>query len=300
MRMYLAVLSLAVVGRGNLGLLALVCWFLLLVEMSDRQADLVWRVMLWASVGCALLALVQLPWIGRPPGPFGSPNYLGAFAAPLVFVAMGRMRTVVGVLPVGANLLAVALSQSRGAILAVGAGLVAVLWRRSRWLSGAIGAVAVAGAVILHRPDARLQVWQIGLHLGLARPLTGWGIDHPDAIGTMDGHLAILSHFWSVPLDWFVATGAIGLAAGVWVAGEAWVRMNHRPALIAWTVCGLSLSGAWPTWIVLFTLLADLVRRDVAHRVPVVDPHHPFLDGGVRSLRAKGGHGGGNVAVDRP
>ena len=289
MRMYLAVLSLAVVGRGNLGLLALVCWFLLLVEVSDRQADLVWRVILWASIGCALLALVQLPWIGRPPGPFGSPNYLGAFAAVMFHVAWQRRHRVIA----GANLAAVALSQSRGAILAVGAGLVAVLWRRSRWLSGAIGAVAVAGAVILHRPDARLQVWQIGLHLGLARPLTGWGIDHPDAIGTMDGHLAILSHFWSVPLDWFVATGLLGCAAGFWLLVEIGRQAapERRATFIAWMTAGLFLSGSWPTWIVLFALLADLVRRDVAHRVPVVDPHHPFLDGGVRSLRAEGGHG---------
>src|SRR5678816_4776156 len=96
MRLTLAVLCLAATagisclagqGHGYSGTLILVAWFLLLSDATERQVDMVWRVLLWASVLFAALAAVQLPWVERPSGPFGSPNYLGAFAPCIVFVA---------------------------------------------------------------------------------------------------------------------------------------------------------------------------------------------------------------------
>src|SRR5678816_2628084 len=223
MRLTLAVLCLAVTagisclagqGHGYSGTLILVAWFMLLSDATERQVDMVWRVLLWASILFAALAAVQLPWVERPTGPFGSPNYPGAFASVMVFVAWraaanpatDRKNVLLSTAPplvaVGANLLAVALTQSRGAILAVGAGAVALLWRQRPVLSGTIGLGALLGAVLLHRPEARLSVWELGLAAGLQRPLTGWGISGINHIASIDGRLMLVDHFYSVPLDW--------------------------------------------------------------------------------------------------
>lgn len=302
MRIYLAVLSLVLVagisalgsaGTGYAGLLALVVWFMALAALSERQADRVWHGILWASVGCAALAAVQLPWTARPTGPFGSPNYLGAFAAVMLFVALGR-GGVAGHAALGANALAVVLSQSRGAVLAVGAGFAVALWRRSRLLSGAMLALGALGAALLQRPESRIQIWEIGLAAALQRPLTGWGLGGTEIVTIAEGRLIPLAHFWSVPLDWFVATGALGLAAGIGMIACAWAKAGHedRATIAAWMTAGLFLSASWPMWLVLFALLAEISRRveipgDKANPAPVVDDREPLADGGARALRAE-------------
>jgi hypothetical protein len=161
----------------------------------------------------------------------------------------------------------------------VGAGAMVLLWRRSRVLACLATASCLAAALALSRPEARMSVWSLGLQAGLERPLTGWGI----------GGVQIwpLDHFYSVPLDWFIATGLVGLVAAAWMMAEAWrlADTDTRAILAAWLVQGLFLSAAWPIWLVLFALLADLVGRDVAHRAGVIEDHEPLLNGGVRSLR---------------
>lgn len=300
MRLTLAVLCLALAaglssatgyGRGYTGLLILIAWFLALSMSPARALRAWWSALLWVSVGCTIMAIAQLPWLDRVRGPFGSPNYLGAFAAVCVFIAWRSRHRIA----MGANLAAVALSQSRGALLALGAGGAILLWRRSRWLSGVSLIAATAAVLVLSRPEARMNVWALGLQVVSQRPLTGWGI----------GGVQIwpLDHFYSVPLDWLVATGVIGLGIGVWLAVEAWLaagkiqrqesetvdgdKFSHRAILAAWIVAGLFLSAAWPMWLVLFALLGELVSRDVDHRAGIIDHHQPLLDGGVRALRSE-------------
>jgi hypothetical protein len=265
--------SLAGNGSDYAGCLILVVWFLVLSSLDPHRGKYVWLVFLWASVGAALIAVIQLPVLDRPRGPFGSPNYLGAFAAVMLFVAWQARGTIAGNAALGANAVALVLAQSRGAILAAGAGAVALLGRRRPILSGAIICGALLGAVLLQRPESRLAVWQLGLTLGLQRPLTGWGIGGVSNIFLVDGRLMHIDHFYSVPLDWFVATGMVGLAAALWLIAEAWMAgakteapSQHRAILIAWIVAGLFLSAAWPMWLVLFALLADIsASRQRAH-----------------------------------
>ena len=292
MRLSLAVLCLALAaglscltgyGQGYAGLLTLIVWFLALSVLPERGRQYVWNAMLWASMACAVLALVQLPWQDRPRGPFGSPNYLGAFAAVMVLAAWRQRQKSAALL----NLAAVAMSQSRGALLAVGVGAAILVYRRARvWALAAIG-VAAIGAGLLWRPEARLAVWATGLQIAAQRPLTGWGIGGVEPLAVIDQRLMMLDHFYSVPLDWLIATGVLGLAAGVWMAIESWRSgvAEDRAVLAAWIVAGLFLSAAWPTWLILFVLMADLVGRDKAHRAGVVDHHQPLLNGRVRALR---------------
>jgi hypothetical protein len=298
MRITIAVLVLAAAagiaclagnGSGYTGCLILVVWFLALSSLDPRTYKYVWLAFLWASVGAALIAVIQLPVLDRPRGPFGSPNYLGAFAAIMLFVAWRERGTIAGNAALGANAVALVLAQSRGAILAAGAGAVALLGRRRPILSGTIICGALLGAVLLQRPESRLAVWQLGLTLGLQRPLTGWGIGGVSNIFLVDGGLMHLDHFYSVPLDWFVATGMVGLAAALWLVAEAWMASakteapgQHRAILTAWIVQGLFLSAAWPIWLVLFALLADISRatKRGGANLPVDPTHAPGLDSG--------------------
>jgi hypothetical protein len=316
MRLHIAILCLALAaglscatgyGSGYMGLLALITAFLVLSAAGVPARRVFWRLFLWASVAAAVLAVAQAPWLDRVTGPFGSPNYLGAFAVVALFVAWRERHRWA----LACNGLALGLSQSRGAMLAAAAGLAVILWRRSRWLASA-GLLAVAGAVWLFpRPQARMDVWALGLAVAAQRPLTGWGIGGIEPLTVIDQRLMTLGHFYSVPLDWLVATGALGLAAAVWVAIEAWrlagkevvqtdparpdAPFDTRPPsfeagasraiLAAWIVAGLFLSASWPMWLVLFAVLADLVGRDVPDRADAIHDHQPLLNGGVRALR---------------
>jgi O-antigen ligase len=122
------------------------------------------------------------------------------------------------------NGFALGLSQSRGAMLAAVAGLAVLLWHRSRYLAVACAAIAPIGVVLIQHSanEARLEVWRLGLQVATQRPLTGWGIGGIEPLTVIDQRLMTLGHFYSVPLDWLVATGALGLAAAAWVAIEAW------------------------------------------------------------------------------
>ena len=300
MRIILAVLSLDIAAclslwsgdsRAYVGLLALTVWFLAFAALPPPAQRRAWSVMVWASVGCAAWALVQLPWLGRPTGPFGSPNYLGAFAAVMAFVAWQRVRGPARYAAVGANLLAVAFSQSRGAILAVGAGLCASLGRRRPILSGTILLLGLALAIFLQRAESRLAVWELALVVGLQRPLTGWGLGGMSSIFLIDGRLVQLDHFYSVPLDWFVATGLVGVAVGGWMTVTAWrlAETETRAILASWAVTSLFLSASWPMWIVLFAILAGLRRVEIpgdeADAAAVVDHREPLADRGAGALR---------------
>jgi O-antigen ligase len=217
------------------------------------------------------------------------------------------------------NGLALGLSQSRGAMLAAAAGLAVILWRRSRPLSIGLCLAAIGiSLVFLHRPEARTEVWRLGLQVAAQRPLTGWGIGGIEPLTVIDQRLMTLGHFYSVPLDWLVATGALGLAAAAWVAIEAWrlagkevvqtdparpdAPFDTRPPsfeagasraiLAAWIVAGLFLSASWPMWLVLFAVLADLSGRvlvpgDKANIPGIVHDGEPLADGRAGALRAE-------------
>lgn len=284
-------------GRGGAWFGALLLWFLVLSILGIRYVVAAATALLWFSVAAAALAAMQLLVEPRPPGPFASPNFLGASAAVSLFLALHVQHYT----PAAANLAAVVISQSRGAILAVAAGGAVLLWRRyPRIAAGVLLAGFVAVAAI--RPDInepRLEIWRAAIAGAIHRPLTGWGFD---ALWVM-ANGTFYHRFYSIPLDWFAATGALGIAAGCWVLIAAWRASPENPALRAmiacWCVQGLFIS-AHPASMAPFFLALALIGRDVPHYAGIIDHDQPLLDRGMRSLRPERGHGGGDNIVPRP
>jgi hypothetical protein len=192
-----------------------------------------------------------------------------------------------------ANLLTLALSQSRGALLALGAGLFGMLYRKAPLGAGAAG-LAVASVALWIRPgneEARIGLWRLGWQVAQQRLVLGWGQGFINVGG--------LNHFYSIPLDVLIWGGVPAIAAGAWLLVAAWrSASDYRPFLAAWFVQGLFLSGIPATWMLLVAVLGWLASeyRDESDRARRVDDHHPPLDGRVRPDRAKRGHASGDGA----
>lgn len=305
MRITLAVLILAACagisalagwGPAYPSLLALVCLYLILTLLSPPGREKAVTVMLWCSIGIAAVAAAQMPFIPRPPSVFRSPNYLGAFAAIMLFLAWRKAETAVAVAKrpvfawcaVAANAVSLCLAQSRGALLAAGAGVCVMLWRRSRLAALLGAAIAIAGVFVIRSgsEQARLDLWRIGWQAFAQRPVTGWG---PGGLSVWSG----LSQFHSIPLDLAVGCGLVGLAAGAWLAAAAWrTGAEHRPFLAAWAVQGIFLPEHPATMIPLAVVLALIsVRAPVPGHDPlgpgIVHDHEPLADSGARALGAE-------------
>jgi len=287
-----------IVGPGHQagGLVLLTGWFLGARLLPPRA----WRGLLTAaltlSVAIAALAVVQGINSGfippaRARGPFASPNFLGAYAVLMFFLATiggcasqsGHFRRLrhrasgngglaTGIksgIPVVANLLSLALSQSRGAILALGAGLAVMSLGavKRHWMPLAAVACCCASlaAALVIRPgadEARGMIWRLGWQAALQRPLTGWG----------QGGLVIngLDRFYSIPLEVFIESGLLGVAAGCVLIAAAVRAAKGQPTihafLAAWFVQGLFLFSIPATSVLLVTVLAYLGRRGRARQ----------------------------------
>jgi hypothetical protein len=285
------------------GLALLTGWFLSARLLPPRA----WRGLLTAalalSVAIAVLAVVQMWWMPRARGPFASPNFLGAYSVLMLFLAIARNGDKVGEvrpIAVAANLLSLALSQSRGALLALGAGLLVMLWRRHpRWALLA-AAIATLTAVTIRSgvDEARWEIWRLGWQAAMLRPVTGWGQG-----GLVIGGLGV---FYSIPLEVFIESGILGVAAGAWLLFEATrqatqaehysykskadpqiIESGHAllAFLAAWFVQGLFLFSIPATNVLLVTVLAYLAseHRNVADCTRGVDDDEPTLNGRVRA-----------------
>jgi O-antigen ligase len=208
----------------------------------------------------------------RPDGNLGNANLLAGLIAMAIPLAVDRARRATlfvgpwaaSVVVMGAGL---AVTTSRSGGLGAVAGCLVLLTlavpRRLLVPVGAASAVAVAAAVafILVSPlralnddpaALRLHLWQDGLRLLAARPLTGWGEDTTGlAFGRYLTHnyagLVQFDRVHSGPLDVAVTQGLVGLAALTWllvvVARTAWRRRDEPdvPGLVA----GLAGFTAW-------------------------------------------------------
>jgi len=243
---------------GALG--AVTAWFLFCRWLGPRGWNRLLTASLWLSVVIAALAVVQMWWMPRARGPFNSPNYLGAYAV-LMFFLSGLTRAGGGSearkpgytapgLYAAANLLTLALSQSRGALLALGAGLFVTLYRKAPLVAGAAG-LAVASAALWIRPgneEARLDIWWTGLQVAQAHPWLGWG---QGGVG-MPG----LGGFYNIPLDLLIEAGILGVLAGAWLLIAAWrAAPEMRPFLAAWFIQGLFLFSVPATDVLLVAVL---------------------------------------------
>ncbi len=253
--------------------------------------------LLWLSMGICAMAVVQMWWMPRAHGPFNSPNYLGAYAVLMFFLAAAAQplagnRPLAPIVAAAANLTSLALSQSRGALLALGAGLFVMHFGRRICI---FYAAAIGLAILLIRPgneEARIGLWRLGWQVAQQRLALGWGQGFINVGG--------LDHFYSIPLDVLSWGGIPAVAAGAWLLVAAWRSApDYRPFLAAWCVQGLFISSIPATSILLVAALGYLASeyRNEADRAGRADNHHPPLDGRVRSGRADAGERGRNRAV---
>jgi hypothetical protein len=295
-------------GHQWSGLALLTGWFLSARLLPPRA----WRWLLTAALALSVvIAAIAIAQIGiqlasnwppinlqlisnRARGPFASPNFLGAYSVLMLFLAVGRSlyvqtptsayRPKVGASVAGcilvptANLISLALSQSRGALLALGAGLVVMLWLRHRWWALSAAMIATLTAVTIRSgvDEARWEIWRLGWQAAMLRPVTGWG----------QGGLVIggLDRFYSIPLEVFIESGILGVAAGAWLLIAVW-RVGMRPFLAAWFVQGLFLFSIPATNVLLVTVLTYLAseHRNIADRARGIDDNEPALNGRVRT-----------------
>ncbi|HEV2030269.1 MAG TPA: O-antigen ligase family protein [Candidatus Dormibacteraeota bacterium] len=222
------------------GLFAVAVWLL----RESRPRDWVVRAFVFGTAVACLEAMAQ--WAGhvpyRPDGNLGNANLLAALIAMAFPLALARgwrggrfmVAWWLGVAVMAGGLVA---TTSRSGGLGALAGCLALLVFSLRGKVAAAAAVvstaALATALVLivlsplrflndDPGQLRIHLWRDGLHMILARPLTGWG---EDTTGLAFGHF--LSGDWSPgvtfdrlhsgPLDIAATQGLLGLAAGGWL-----------------------------------------------------------------------------------
>ena len=225
---------------GYLGLFASAAWLL----RTSQSRDWVIGAFVFGSAVACLEALAQwaehLPY--RPDGNLGNANLLAALismALPLAIARGLRRGRFMAAWWAAAVVLAPALlvSTSRSGALGAVAGCLAIGVFALRGRLAAVATVAslavVSGIVLLitvsplnalndDPASLRIHLWQDGLRMVAARPLTGWG---QDTTGLAFGQFlsrdyasfVMFDRIHSGPLDITATQGVIGLAMLAWV-----------------------------------------------------------------------------------
>jgi O-antigen ligase len=260
------------------------------------------------SIGAAesLGALVPETEItDRMTGTFGDPNYYGAYLAAAttlalacVVLAQARWVKAATIAVASFTTVAIALSQSRGAIVALAAGLTTIAFMRSRRAGLITASLIVMGAVVAYplfsdwrfagRADlasagvaaqldssGRANTWLLGLEQFFNEPLAGIGF------GRLVEETGIKAHNWYIML--LAESGAIGFV--LWalfvVAVFFALRGVSRSArtvgyavLVVWLVGSLFIevpSYFQPSALVLMALAAALTADWATdHRAPIL------------------------------
>lgn len=250
--------------------LALVA-YAILVELPERVWNGIVVAMLAGAIAVAAFAVAQVATgLPRALGPFGSPNSLGFYAVLHVGLALAwRSRWPrIAVTAGWTSAIAIILSGSRASLLSLAAMFILPRARRYPVMAFAAAFAAIASVAVIpgHEGDLRLLVWRVGASLALNHPLTGWGI----------GRVIVLDlpSFYNVALDWTVATGFVGLAAGIWLAVEMWLAGPPlRPFMIGWLVNGLFMYSTPETSLALLVAIGwlgsgrglNIAQRAVGH-----------------------------------
>ena len=233
--------------------------YAILVELPDRAWTALAHTMMALAIAVTALAAIQVAMgLPRAVGPFPSPNYLGYYAVLHVGLALAwssrwpRMASTAG----WASAISIALSGSRASLLSLAAMFILPRARRYPIVASIAAIAAIASVAVIpgHNADHRLELWRLGLAFAMQKPWLGWGI----------GQIMVLRlpGFYSVPLDWTVATGLVGLMAGVWLVVEMWRSGEEtRPFLIAWLVNGLFIYATLPTILPFLVAVGWLGRR---------------------------------------
>lgn len=308
---------------GYVGLFAGAVWL-----MTDRrQRELVpAAAVLGTSIAC-LEAIqqwaAQVPF--RPDGNLGNANLLAALVAMAVPVALyrglrGGQFIVAWWIGIAVMAAGIWVTTSRSGAVGALAGclalaVVSVRGRLALPVRLACGAAVAAALVLIETtplkalnedpPSLRLHLWQDGLRLIAARPLTGWGEDVTGlTFGGFLRHdyasLVSFDRLHSGPLDLAATQGVIGLAATGWVlavlvrSGWKWRHTGGVGPLLA--ACAgysawVTFNFDWAPATGVFWLLAGTAwsviraeeRESVAAEPAVGSPAMPAA---IRSLLA--------------
>lgn len=246
--------------------LFLLAMILVGMRLDSRQvANGLW----WVGLGLAAAALASIvsfyvidghPWSRRlhSLGRFDYPVIGGfAFAAGFGLLATlwpeGWVRRTVSAVALVALLMAIWLTQTRGAALTVLAFLLAYgLWAKNKRLAWTVaGLVAIASVityvffeqyVTARGYSWRPQIMLASIELMLSKPLLGLGIGAPYSFGRDEGFPFTVVHSHSLPLHVGIELGLPGLL--LWIA--LWIAMGlhswrHRNNQVAQVVLTLTL-----------------------------------------------------------
>jgi len=241
--------------------------------------------LIWTSTPIALYGLLQA--IGFDPidwyyttfvfSTLGNANHLAAYLAmiaPLTLAylfthARGLMSSWAAIVLLGAQLVTMIMTKSRGGLLAVALGLGLILlwrWRRPteaalKWfVIGAVlsllgtFAIASSGDTIYLGTDGtepRPAVWLTATNAIFARPLTGWGLASfefahgPHASSVFREHIVSTGNLWdrthNIWLEWGVELGLPGIILSAMML-FAVLRIGFHAAsgtsLHRWTILG--------------------------------------------------------------
>ena len=182
-------------------------------------------------------------------------HFAAALLLPIALVLVyalqvhGVFRKLAAYVGLGALLLGIYASGSRGGLVAVAAIFLAVLWRTRRWVQfagvvilGAVLSVAVNSSIWSRfaadtSGSGRTSIWLIGAHAFAQRPLFGWGVGNfADAYDRWVLRLYSPMHMkWDrAPHDFVlmvgVELGIVGLALLVWLIVEQARVVHHISA----------------------------------------------------------------------
>ena len=254
------------------------------------------------ALGMTALCLVQVHHMPRARGIFASANFLAGYAVLSLFLAwllLSHGRRWLLISAMAGCVVMIALSQSRGGAVALAAGLLTSLPRKWRGAAlSACGALLLLFEAVRAPSDYtivyRFQLWRLGLLVAKNHLLLGVGQG------------VLFNRFYSVPLDWLVTTGILGLGCWLWVVvgcvRAAWrLRDAQKPPMLgfiaAYLVGGLFIFDTPATLIpvgIAVAYLLSVVDRDVAKGAGLVDDRQPFMD-----LAVGAGHTGRADRGDR-
>jgi O-antigen ligase len=285
-----------------LGLLAASVWLL----RTQRQREWVVAAFVFGTAVTCLEAVQQ--WAGhvafRPDGNLGNANLLAALVATAAPLAIYRglrggrffLAWWAAVIVLGVGLF---VTTSRSGLLGTLAGCAALgafsIRPRRLAVAAGIAGVGVVGAAVafiqlsplraLNDDPAslRLHLWQDGLHMIAARPITGWG---EDATGLAFGRflsqdyasLVTFDRVHSGPLDIAATQGILGLAALSWILVVLFVaawrhRLTPGTAALAGALVGYSVwvlfNFDWAPATGAFWLLAGVLWSETSPPHPV-------------------------------
>jgi len=289
------------VRLGYLGLFTAAVWLL----KEKRPRDWVVPAFVFGTSVACLEAIGQ--WAGqvpyRPDGNLGNANLLAALVAMAIPLAISRglrgglfvVAWWIGVAVMAGGLVTTT-SRSGGLGVLAGCLVLLVFALRGRWAAaGAIASAAMlaaALALIMVSPlhflnddpaSLRFHLWQDGVRMIAARPLTGWG---QDATGLVFGRF--LSGDWSPgvtfdrvhsgPLDLSTTQGLIGLAALGWIlvvvfrqawrwqaAGTVGALAAAAAAYSVWAIFNFDWAPATGAfWLLLGTLWSETRAAETA------------------------------------